>query len=93
MAKVNQNFDNLVPNYLFAEIAKRVNRYVAEHPDNHLIRLGIGDVTLPLAPVVVEAMKKAAMSWAARRPSRAIRIMRAMDSCERQFPAITSGSA
>ena len=58
MAKVNQNFDNLVPNYLFAEIAKRVNRYVAEHPDNHLIRLGIGDVTLPLAPVVVEAMKK-----------------------------------
>ena len=58
MAKVNHNFDNLVPNYLFAEIAKRVNEYVAEHPDNHLIRLGIGDVTLPLAPAVVEAMKK-----------------------------------
>lgn len=58
--KVNSNFDNLVPNYLFAEIAKRVNDYQNEHPDQDIIRLGIGDVTLPLAPVVVEAMKKGA---------------------------------
>lgn len=58
MANINKNFENLVPNYLFAEIAKRVNAYVSEHPDNKVIRLGIGDVTLPLAPVVVEAMKK-----------------------------------
>lgn len=58
MAKINQNFSNLVPNYLFAEIAKRVNDYTKAHPDNKLIRLGIGDVTLPLAPVVVDAMKK-----------------------------------
>jgi LL-diaminopimelate aminotransferase len=58
MAKINQNFSNLVPNYLFAEIAKRVSDYTKAHPDNRLIRLGIGDVTLPLAPVVVEAMKK-----------------------------------
>ena len=58
--KINKNFDNLVPNYLFAEIAKRVNDYQAENPDKDIIRLGIGDVTLPLAPVVVEAMKKGA---------------------------------
>lgn len=58
--KVNRNFDNLVPNYLFAEIAKRVNEFQAANPDKDIIRLGIGDVTLPLAPVVVEAMKKGA---------------------------------
>ncbi|MDD5796411.1 MAG: aminotransferase class I/II-fold pyridoxal phosphate-dependent enzyme, partial [Oscillospiraceae bacterium] len=58
--KTNKNFNNLVPNYLFAEIAKRTNNYLKEHPDKSLIKLGIGDVTLPLAPVVVEAMKKGA---------------------------------
>lgn len=58
--KVNKNFDNLVPNYLFAEVAARTNKYIAENPDKNIIRLGIGDVTLPLAPVVVEAMEKGA---------------------------------
>ena len=58
MAKVNSNFDNLVPSYLFAEIAKRVSDFTKANPDKPVIRLGIGDVTLPLAPVVVEAMKK-----------------------------------
>lgn len=56
--QLNTNFDNLVPNYLFADIAKRVNDYTAKNPDKDIIRLGIGDVTLPLAPVVIEAMKK-----------------------------------
>ena len=58
--KVNDNFFNVKKNYLFSEIAKRVNAYSAEHPDAKIVRLGIGDVTLPLSPVVVEAMKKAA---------------------------------
>lgn len=58
--KVNSNFDNMVPSYLFAEIAKRVNEYAKANPNKDIIRLGIGDVTLPLAPVVVEAMKKGA---------------------------------
>lgn len=58
MAKLNQNFSNLVPNYLFAEVSKKVSAFSAENPDKKVIRLGIGDVTLPLAPVVVEAMKK-----------------------------------
>ena len=58
--KINSNFDNLVPNYLFAEVAKRTNEYLKNNPDKSVIRMGIGDVTLPLAPVVVEAIKKAA---------------------------------
>ena len=58
--KVNRNFDNLVPNYLFAEVAKRTNEYLDKNKDKSVIRMGIGDVTLPLAPVVVEAMVKAA---------------------------------
>lgn len=58
--KVNNNFDNLVPNYLFAEVAKRTNDFIKNNPDKKVIKLGIGDVTLPLAPVVIEAMKKGA---------------------------------
>lgn len=60
MARMNANFLNLKENYLFKEISKQVNAYTAAHPDNKIIRMGIGDVTLPLAPVVTEAMKKAA---------------------------------
>ncbi|MCH5299328.1 MAG: LL-diaminopimelate aminotransferase [Ruminococcus sp.] len=58
--KINRNFDNLVPNYLFAEVAKRTNEFIKNNPDKKVIKLGIGDVTLPLAPVVVEAMKQGA---------------------------------
>lgn len=58
--KINSNFDNLVENYLFAEIAKRTSSYIAANPDKKVIKLGIGDVTLPLAPVVVDALKKGA---------------------------------
>ncbi len=57
--KINGNFDNLVPNYLFADIAKRTNAYIAANPDKKVIKLGIGDVTRPLCPAVVEAMHKA----------------------------------
>lgn len=58
--KINSNFDNLVPNYLFAEVAKRTNEFIKNNPDKKVIKLGIGDVTLPLAPVVIEAMKQGA---------------------------------
>ncbi len=57
--KLNSNFQNLEQSYLFVTIAKKVNEYTAAHPENHLIRMGIGDVTLPLAPAVIEAMRKA----------------------------------
>lgn len=58
--KINRNYDNLVQNYLFAEIAKRVREYQAANPDKDIIKLGIGDVTLPLPQIAVEAMKKGA---------------------------------
>ncbi|MGN0598762.1 MAG: LL-diaminopimelate aminotransferase [Oscillospiraceae bacterium] len=60
MAYINENFLKLKENYLFIDIAKKLNAYREENPDKPLIRMGIGDVTRPLAPVVVEAMKKAA---------------------------------
>lgn len=56
--KINRYFDNLVPNYLFADVARKTNEFVAAHPEREIIKLGIGDVTLPLAPVVIDAMKK-----------------------------------
>lgn len=59
MALVNENFTKLAPSYLFSDIAKKVNAYKEAHPDKKIIRLGIGDVTQPLAPAVIEAMHKA----------------------------------
>lgn len=64
--KINQNYDNLVPNYLFADVARKTNEYIAAHPDKNVIRMGIGDVTLPLAPVVVDALKKGSDDLAAK---------------------------
>ncbi len=60
MASINKNYLNLKQNYLFYEVAQRVKKYTAQNPDKKILKMGIGDVTLPLAPVVVEAMKKAA---------------------------------
>lgn len=60
MAKINENFQKLPGSYLFSEIARRVASYRAENPERELILLGIGDVTRPLPPAVVEAMHKAA---------------------------------
>ena len=64
--KINRNFDNLTESYLFAEVARRTGAYSKAHPDKRIIKMGIGDVTLPLAPVVVEAMKKAADEMASK---------------------------
>lgn len=59
MALVNEHFLKLPGNYLFADIAKRVNAYKVSHPKQRVISLGIGDVTQPLCPAVIEAMHKA----------------------------------
>lgn len=56
---INDNFLRLQRNYLFTEIANRTQRYIAEHPQNSLIKLGIGDVTRPLPEAVIQAMHKA----------------------------------
>lgn len=59
MAHINENYLKLPGSYLFSEIARRVNQFKKDNPDADIIRLGIGDVTRPLPPAVIEAMKNA----------------------------------
>ncbi len=59
MYKINENYLKLPGSYLFSTIGKKVSAYTAANPDKKVIRLGIGDVTLPLAPAVIEAMHRA----------------------------------
>ena len=57
--KINEHFLDLKDSYLFATVGRKTAAYKAAHPEKDVIRLSIGDVTLPLAPVVIEAMHKA----------------------------------
>ena len=59
MARINEHYRKLQAGYLFPEIGRRVAAFQRAHPDARVIRLGIGDVTLPLAPAVVQAMRAA----------------------------------
>ena len=56
MPKLNEHYQDLKESYLFAEIAHRVAAYEAEHPDAKIIRLGIGDVTLPLGDLAIKGL-------------------------------------
>ena len=66
MALVNEHFLKLPNNYLFADIAKKVNAFKVSHPKADVISLGIGDVTQPLCPAVLEAMHKAVDEMASK---------------------------
>ncbi|TMQ24404.1 MAG: LL-diaminopimelate aminotransferase [Deltaproteobacteria bacterium] len=66
MARINEHYAKLPASYLFPEIGRRVRAYQAAHPDARVIRLGIGDVTEPLAPAIVEAMHAAVDEMARR---------------------------
>ncbi len=59
MLRINENYQKLPGSYLFAEIARRVKAFQAENPNADIIRLGIGDVTQPLCPAVINAMHMA----------------------------------
>lgn len=59
MYKINENYQKLPGSYLFSTIAKKVAAFTEANPDREIIRLGIGDVTQPLAPAIIEAMHKA----------------------------------
>ncbi len=59
MASINANYLELQGSYLFSEIARRVAKYKDEHPEADIIRMGIGDVTRPIAPAIIAAMHKA----------------------------------
>ena len=66
MALVNEHYLKLSSNYLFADIAKKVNAFKVSHPKANVISLGIGDVTQPLCPAVIEAMHKAVDEMASK---------------------------
>ena len=65
MIKVNENFLKLQAGYLFPEIGRRVSSFAADNPDAKIIKLGIGDVTEPLIPAIIDAMHKAVDEMAA----------------------------
>ena len=70
MVRINENFLALPQNYLFSEIAVRVEAYRERHPGAKVISMGIGDVTLPLVPAVVDAMQQAVADCADERTFR-----------------------
>lgn len=57
--KLNEHYLDLEESYLFSTVAHRVSAYTASHPDKRVLKMGIGDVTLPLAPAVISAMQAA----------------------------------
>ena len=59
MFKVNDNYLKLPGSYLFSTIGKKVRAYQAANPDKEIIRLGIGDVTQPLAPAIIDRLHEA----------------------------------
>ena len=59
MFHINENYQKLPGSYLFSTIGKKVNAHQEANPDKEIIRLGIGDVTQPIAPAIIEAMHKA----------------------------------
>lgn len=59
MAKINENYLKLPGSYLFSEIGKRIRNYQDAHPEAQIIRLGIGDVTQPIAPAVISRLHEA----------------------------------
>jgi LL-diaminopimelate aminotransferase len=66
VARVNEHYAKLKSSYLFSEIARRLKAFQAAHPEARLIRLGIGDVTQPLAPAIVRALHEAVDEMARR---------------------------
>ncbi|HIX78177.1 MAG TPA: LL-diaminopimelate aminotransferase [Candidatus Fusicatenibacter merdavium] len=60
MVKINENYLKLPGSYLFSTIAQKVAAYTEAHPEADIIRLGIGDVTQPIAPAIIDAVHKAA---------------------------------
>ena len=59
MVKINENFLKMEDSYLFSTVANKVSKYQQDNPDKNIIKLGIGDVTKPIANKIIEQMKKA----------------------------------
>ena len=67
MITPNMHYNELKNSYLFYNIAQKTNAYIKENPGTHLLRLGIGDVTLPLCDAVIRALHKAVDDQASKR--------------------------
>lgn len=93
VAFVNENYEKLQDSYLFANIAQKVAAFQKEHPDQKIIRMGIGDVTLPLAPVVVDALAKAVAEMGHKETFRGYGPEQGYDSCTRPWSVTTRPSA
>ena len=85
--QINEHFGDIKESYLFSDIAKRVNAYSEANPGKKIIRLGIGDVTLPLTQTVIAAMHRAVDEMA----SGAMRRNTVMTSCGRPLPITMRG--
>ena len=85
MFKVNEDYLKLPGSYLFSTIGKKVNAFAKENPDKKIIRLGIGDVTQPLAPAIIDALHGAVdeMGKAEQKPSMAMHRILGMNFCEK----------
>lgn len=79
MANVNENFLNLKKDYLFSDITNKKNEYERMNPDKKVINLGIGDVSLPLVPLVIEAIHKAVDEMAKKETFRGYGIVQGYD--------------
>jgi len=66
MARINEHYRKLKAGYLFPEIGRRVSKFCSEHPEARVIRLGIGDVTEPLPPAIIQAMQNAVAEMGVR---------------------------
>ena len=65
--KINEHYHDLAESYLFSTIAEKVEAYTKAHPEQEIIRMGIGDVTQPLCPAVIQAMQQAVAEMGAQK--------------------------
>lgn len=87
---LNTNYENLEQSYLFSTVAKKVNEFISKNPDKKVIRLGIGDVTLPLCKVVVDALHKAVDEMGVQVTLEVMGRSRVMIFCVKRFRNIIS---
>ena len=81
MVRINENYSKLKAGYLFPEIGRRVRKFAEENPSADVIKLGIGDVTEPLPPAIVEAMHKAVDEMSVRETFRGYGPEQGYDFC------------
>ena len=89
MFHINDNFLKLPESYLFSEVARRIAAFKEANPEADVIRMGIGDVTLPFCPAAVEAMHRAVDDEANTPLSMAMVRSKGILSCVRLLPSMT----